>query len=1101
MKRLALLLAATATLTLLLAVPAWAAPVFDIHTSTNSTAAPGGTIEYFVIAANVGEEKSADLDEDGIADEPLHLQVTLPPGLTGLSSSVVQQGASTWDCSETDFSLHPTTIECANLTVTDPRVTSLRKVKVRIKAAVDPAASGVLTSRFEVTGGGAAPASALDPTLVTTDPPAFGIDAFDSRVSGDAAGSPYTQAGGHPYAISTAVFFDTLTNPIPSKGQTWPVEPAKDILVDLPPGFSGDPSATSGVRCSLAELSNSNGTDARPLCPPGSQIGVTTIFTAEGVLLGDPIPVFNVDPPPGVPARFGFSVGGSVVTLDGAVRSGGDYGLSVNVRNVPEGLALAGTELTFWGTPADPSHDVERACPGEAGPAAGGPICTTDLPLRAFLRNPTSCAGPQPTTMHADSWFHPGALSAEGTPLAGDPSWRSATVLSHNPPGFPASPLDPTTQWGEPQGTTGCDKVPFEPSITVRATSHAADTPTGLDVDLTMPQSSDPDEIDQADVRSARTSLPLGMVVNPAAAAGLVGCSQADVGLDNGADPKCPDASKIGSVEIDSPQLEDPLVGSIYQAKQFDNPAHSLLAFYTVAKGPGLIIKLAAHVEADPVTGRLTTVFEDDPQLPFDHYRLHFNDGPRAALINPPTCGTAVSHSVFTSWARPGEGVVSDDSFQITSGPNGRPCPNGLGGRPFDPRLEAGVSDPLAGATSPFALTLSREDGEQRLRDLTLDTPPGLSAYLKGVPYCPDAAIAAARARSNPGDGALELAAPSCPAASQIGTVSAGAGAGPIPYHVNTGRVYLAGPYKGAPLSLAIVVPAVAGPLDLGNVVVRAAAHVDPSDAHLRVLSDPLPQIIHGIPLDVRSVYVAIDRPRFTLAPTSCRPMSVDGALGGSDGAAASPSTHFQVAGCGALGFKPRLGLSLEGKTNRGAHPAFRAVLRARPGDANIGRAAVALPHSEFLDQAHIRTVCTRVQFAADACPPGSVYGHARAITPLLDQPLEGPVYLRSSNHRLPDLVAALRGQIEVDLDGRIDTVRGGIRNIFAVVPDAPVTKFVLKMKGGAKGLLQNSRNLCAGDFRASAVFEAQNGRARTLRPLLANDCGGKARKQHRRRR
>jgi len=1078
MKRLALLAATTATSTLLFAATASAAPILDVLTSANSSAAPGGTVEYFVQVINIGAETTPDLDENGLADEPHTLTVTLPPGLTGLSASVAGQGATTWDCSGTDFSLAPTTIACVNETVTDPHVNSLRRIRVRIKAGVDPAASGVLTAKFDLTGGGAAPASTADPTLITAEPPLFGLDAFDSQVSANAAGAASTQAGGHPYAISTAVFFNTLTNPIPNKGQTWPVEPTKDILVDLPPGFSGDPSATSGVKCSLAQLANSESTDARPLCPPGSQIGVSTIFTAEGLILGHPLPVFNVDPPPGVPARFGFNVGGSVVTLDGAVRSGSDYGLSVNVRNIPEGIALAGSTLTFWGVPTDPSHDVERACPGETGPGSGGATCTTDLPPRAFLRNPTSCSGPQPTTVHFDSWFHPGAQDAEGLPDLADPNWKAGSSLG--------------------QGTTGCDKVPFEPSITVEATSHAADSPTGLDVDLTMPQSSDPSEIGQADVRNARTSLPAGMVVNPAAAAGLVGCSEADVGLDNGADPKCPDASRIGTVEIDSPQLEDVLEGSIYQARQFENPAHSILAFYTVAKGPGLIIKLAAHVEADPQTGRLTTVFEDSPQLPFNHYRLHFNDGPRAALINPPTCGTATTESTFTSWARPDQKVASGDSFQITSGPNGTPCPNGLGGRPFAPKLDAGVTDPIAGAASPFALKISREDGEQRLRDLTVETPPGLSAYLRGVPYCPDAVISSIP-REVAGTGAAELASPACPAASQLGTVSAASGAGPIPYHVNTGRVYLAGPHKGAPLSLAIVVPAVAGPLDLGNVVVRAAIHVDPSDAQLTVVSDPLPQIVHGIPLSLRSVYVAIDRPHFTLAPTSCEPMSVNGALGGSDGGAAAPSSHFQVGGCAALGFKPKLGLRLFGKTDRGAHPKFQAVLRMPEGGANIDRVRVALPPSEILDQSHIRTICTRVQYAADACPAASIYGYARATTPLLDQPLQGPVYLRSSSHDLPDLVAALHGQIDIDLVGRIDSVHGGIRNTFAVVPDAPVSKFVLTMQGGKKGLLQNSRNLCRHTYRADVSFDAQNGLTRDPRPKLGNSCGGKARKKHQR--
>jgi hypothetical protein len=340
---------------------------------------------------------------------------------------------------------------------------------------------------------------------------------------------------------------------------------------------------------------------------------------------------------------------------------------------------------------------------------------------------------------------------------------------------------------------------------------------------------------------------------------------------------------------------------------------------------------------------------------------------------------------------------------------------------------------------------------------------------------------------------------PSCPAASQLGTVSAGAGSGPSPFFVQ-GKVYLAGPYKGAPLSIAIITPAVAGPFDLGAVVVRAGLYVDESTAQITVKSDPLPTILQGIPLDVRSVAVQVDRNQFTLNPTNCEEKAITAQLTSLAGAVASLQSHFQVGGCAGLGFKPSLKLSLKGATKRTGHPSLTATVTYPKGGSytNIARAQVTLPHSEFLDQAHIKTICTRVQFAAKACPAASVYGHAKAITPLLDAPLSGPVYLRSSNHELPDLVADLNGQVEVTLVGRVDTGKsGGIRNTFEAVPDAPVSKFVLSMQGGKKGLLVNSADICGKPQRAIVNLTAHNGKTLKMTPVIANSCGAKAKKGH----
>lgn len=617
-------------------------------------------------------------------------------------------------------------------------------------------------------------------------------------------------------------------------------------------------------------------------------------------------------------------------------------------------------------------------------------------------------------------------------------------------------------------------------------------------------------ELATANLRDAVVKLPPGLTVNPSSAAGLQGCGPAQLGLTTpvGVSPiqttpdpaRCPDASRLGTVEVETPLLDHPLPGAVYLAQPYENPFESLLAIYIAVHDPisGVVLKLAGRVEIGP-GGQLTTSFEENPQLPFEHFRLDFHGGARAPLKTPPTCGRYETTTTLTPWSAPETGPPATplDSYEITQAPGGGACPTSAGAQPNSPRFAAGTESLLAGAFTPFLLRLSRGDGSQVFRSLTITPPPGLLGKLAGLSYCPEAALAAAAARS----GVEEQAAPSCPASSEVGGVTVGAGAGPAPYHVD-GRAYLAGPYRDAPLSLAIVTPAVAGPYDLGTVVVRSALEVDPETAQITVESDPIPTELKGIPVDVRSIAVKVGRSEFTLNPTNCEAMGVTGALTSPLGSVAPLSSRFQVGECGRLKFTPRLSLSLKGKTRRGGNPAFKAVLRMGSGQANIARASVALPRAVLLDQGHIRTVCTRVQYAAAAghgagCPAGSVYGHARAHSPLLDRPLEGPVFLRSSSHELPDLVAALRGQIDVDLSGRIDSVnRGMIRNTFEVVPDAPVSRFVLTMRGGRKGLLQNSANVCRGKHRARVRFVSQSGRVHDSAPPLRGKCG-KAKRRH----
>jgi hypothetical protein len=518
-----------------------------------------------------------------------------------------------------------------------------------------------------------------------------------------------------------------------------------------------------------------------------------------------------------------------------------------------------------------------------------------------------------------------------------------------------------------------------------------------------------------------------------------------------------------------------------------------LIAIYIAAADPvsGVVLKLAGHVEADPVTGQLTTRFTDNPQLPFEDLDVNFFGGPRAALRSPATCGAYATTSTMTPWSAPqsGPAATGSDSFTVTSAPGGGGCAPTEAAQPHQPSFSAGTVAPVAGEPSPFVLRLQREDGSQTLRGLNVSLPRGLLAKLAGVPYCADSAIAEASSKS----GTAEQAGPSCPAASQVGTVSVGAGAGTSPFFV-AGKAYLAGPYKGAPLSLAIVTPALAGPFDLGTVVVRAALQVDPETAQVRVISDPIPTILQGIPLDVRSIAVNVDRPDFTLNPTNCEPTAVNGEAVSLAGQVAPLSNRFQVGGCRGLDFSPDLSIKLTGKTKRTGHPALQAVLQAKAGEANIGTAVVTLPPGEQIDNAHVQQPCTRVQFDAKQCPARTILGRARATSPLLDAPLEGPVYFRANggSHPLPDIVADLEGQIDIVLVGHIDAVHARVRTTFDAVPDAPVSRFTLNLFGGKKGLLINNRDICARPYRAQVKMTGQNGKRHDFQPIVRASCGKK---------
>jgi len=1002
----------------------------------NTTVAPGGTLVYLVQVRNVG-----DTGTDG---STVTLTVTLPPGITGVSVTDITGAFSCPGAAGASVVVCTTGANVSGVILT-------------VVTTVDVAApDGVVrTATFDLDGGGAAAAGhTVDPVTITTAPPAFGIDAFDGLVS-DAAGNPLTQAGAHPFALLTSIDFDTYTDPSPVVGDVSPVEDAKDVVVGLPPGLVGNPTSVS--ECTITELANAVRIEPNPLCAVTDQVGVTSVQATGGAIFG-PIPVFNMAPPPGVPARFGFNVEGTVVVLDAEVRSGGDYGLNVRSTNIPQGLSIVGTSFTFWGVPSDPSHDPERACRGQKNPWAGGPTCSSGASRKAFFRNPTSCTAPGAgltATISADSWQHPGIFV-------------QASFVSHLLPGYPFAPFD----WGPQQGPDGCDGVPFDPVLSGQPVAGVkAGTPAAFTFDLTIPQTDDPNAISQSDLRKAVVTLPTGVRVNPASADGLGACSSAQIALRSSNAPSCPDSSRLGDVTIDTPLLKEAVTGNIYLATPFDNPFDSLLAVYIVASARGVVIKLPGAVSANPVTGQITTTFDNNPQLPFERLHLVFRGGTRAPLATPRRCGTYTTHAVLTGWN--GRPVVSDSSFTLSENARGRACP-----AQFSPGFRAGTESNSAGSSSSFLLRFTRGDEDQDLRALTVHLPKGLTGKIANAELCSDVAV-----RTD-----------SCPAGSKIGDVTVGAGAGSAPFFITNGRAYLTGPYKGAPFGVAIQVPAVAGPLNLGLVSVRSSLFVDKHDATVRIVSDPLPTILQGIPLDVRDVRVNVNKPGFFLNPTSCAEKTIGARLTSTEGLVAKLSHRFQAGDCGSLGFKPRMVMLVGGKghTRRGQTSPFTTrVTMPLKDQANLKFVRVSLPTTINARLNTINDACTRSEFDADVskCMHAKA-GTAVASTPLLRDPLRGTVYFVRNGHPIPDLFVALRGQVSFDLIGRI-TIPGGkhLATTFAAAPDVPIRAFTLRLLGGPRtASIGAAKNLCSAKSRratAAVDYIAQSGRVLQLNQHL----------------
>jgi hypothetical protein len=881
-------------------------------------------------------------------------------------------------------------------------------------------------------------------------PGAAGFDV--AAIKADA--SPANGANSHPFALTTTIGF--------AAGG----EDVRDIYLELPPGLFENPNSVAKCRQAQFQTPRSSPFETSrsgESCSDASQIGVVSIQTSSG---RRDFGVFNLVPAPGRLSEFGAAPFGAPIVFTPSIReAGGEYGITLASHDFTQLFHLEGMELTIWGEPWSPAHNGQRGnCLNEVTPTSPFGSCPTAIAEResrsgTYLTMPTTCANPLTYRLRADSWAQPQVTEARSSVAA--------------------------------ENLEGCDQLGQVALVSALPTSTLASSPTGFNIQLSA---------SQAGIRKAVFALPEGMTINPSVGAGLAACTEAQYAAESAFSAPgaaCPSAAKIGVVTLETPLSEEPLKGGVFIAKPFANPFGSAYALYFIAKAPerGFLFRVAGRLDADPRSGRLVATFEPLPRLPYSNLKLSFREGQRAPLVTPPACGSYSTRITLSPWTDPSTSTSQVSNFKLLSGSAGGGCP--AGGAPFAPKAVAGTLNPSAGSYTSFYLHLTRGDAEQEITSYSTMLPPGLLGKIAGIPFCPDAAIAAARGRS----GIPELEAPSCPAASQIGRTYSGYGAGLAPAY-SPGRFYLAGPYHGAPLSVVAINPAIVGPFDLGTIVIRSAIHVDPHTARVSIDSadsDPIPHIFAGIPLRLRDVRIYMDRPGFMLNPTSCAPFQIGSALTGSDAPFTDPrattaqvAVPFQAFDCSSLKFAPKVALGLKGGSRRGDFQRLKVTVTPRVTDAGIASAAVTLPPSIFLAQSHIRAVCTRGQSAADACPAGSIVGAVSAQTPLLSETLEGPLYLRSSGNPLPDLVAVLRGAggIRIVLEGRVDSFQGGLRGSFEGLPDAPVSKFTMTIFGGRKrGILVGAENLCRKPQFAIARLIGQNNLGEALKPRLDVSC------------
>jgi hypothetical protein len=995
--------------------------------------------QVYVTASNLGD---ANADDGGTA--PITLADKLPAGLKAVSIEGLAGQAGGFE-GEVECSLASLTCTLAH-----HHLTPYREIEARVDVVVEHEPAPGEENEVTISGGEAQGTSIRRLLRIGDTPAQFGVENYELS-SEEEGGAPATQAGSHPFQLTTTIALNQTL------GEE-PVALTKDLNFKLPPGLIGNPIVLP--RCRLADFLNE-------ACPPDTAIGVATpVINEEARGIGVPkitVPLFNLEPAIGEPARFGFlPTNITPVFIDTSVRTGGDYGITSSVDNIEQVSGFLSSEVTIWGAPGDPRHDISRgyACLNQQ------PSCKPQQEVHPppFLSLPTSCTGPLTTSVETDSWTQPGDFQSF-------------------PSREPMSEMD------------GCNRLPFSPSISVAPDGQAASKPSGLTVDVHVPQeeSLNGAGLSESDVRDTTVALPPGVTIDPAGADGLEACSEAEIGYLPGqsspprelrftsglpapkgapAEPFCPNASKIGTVKIKLPILENPLEGSVYLATQNTNPFGSLVAIYIVAEEPisGVLVKLPGEVSLDRVTGQIVTTLLNTPQAPFEDAELHFFGEDRAPLATPAHCGTYTTTASIAPWSGNEAGQPSS-SFQIVSGPDGTACQNPL---QFAPSLTAGTTSIQAGGFSPFTMTMSREDGQQNLQAISLRMPPGLSGLLSSVKLC--------------GEPQADLG--TCGKESEIGETVVSVGLGSNPFSVRGGKVFITEGYEGAPYGLSIVNPAKAGPFDLGQVVVRAKIEVDPTTAALTITTDnsgpyKIPSILDGIPLEIKHVNVTIDRPGFTFNPTNCNPMRITGSLSSTEGATSALSVPLQVTNCAVLGFKPGFSVSTSGKTSRANGASLHVKLtypRAPFGSqANIAKVKVDLPKQLPSRLTTLQKACPDKTFDQNPalCSPESRVGQAMALTPLLPVPLSGPAYFVShGGAKFPELIIVLSGYgTTIQLRAETFINKAGITSsTFRTVPDAPVGSFELTLPQGKYSALAANGNLCKSTLKMPTAFTAQNG-------------------------
>jgi hypothetical protein len=1020
---------------------------------------------------------------------------TLPEGVTATNAGSIGHGSGVnrqpekitlerqgWICSGNAAGPPPrlagaTVITCTNEEGEDSRPggagtpgygergAELLGIAVHVSAEAAEDAGPPKLNHVTVAGGGApTPASATDPITISSMPSPFRFTNPDVWFS-NRDGTLDTQAGSHPYAATFDFGLATMLNQ--KRELSVDGNEPRHIEVQLPPGFVGDPTAVT--QCTRQQFMLS-------LCPEDSQIG---IFLVQDLSTGDKLRIFNLAPPPGVPAEFGFTIYGDTTYIDSRVRSGSDYGITSDVFNTPQ-VELYKSTAIIWGVPGDQSHDRFRAageqvCSEEQMEFAGSPCSRVFHPnLKPFLTLPTACGLPPKFKLRATSWQHP-----DMAPIEDSVEWHDSS--------------------GAPVGLTGCSHLAFAPQIMTAPDTARADTPAGLTVEVKPPVGglADPEGLSSSDIQNTTVTLPEGLVINPGQAAGLQACQETDASLKaNDEAAVCPGASKVGVVDIETPLLPHSLKGDVYVLQS--NPPN--LKLLVTAVGEGVNLKLVGNVHLDEQTGRLTTKFDGTPELPFTNFKLSFSGGAQAALDTPTQCGVYTTTSDFNPWSGP---FVADTfpigQFSLTEGPGGGPCPSNP--LPFSPSLVAGATTDQAGGFTDFSLLLQRGDGQQRIERLAFRAPAGLSAMLSQVSLCPEP----------------QAALGSCSAASHIGHAVVASGPGPYPLVLPQPgapelAIYLTGPYKGAPFGLSIVTPVIAGPFDLGTIITRAKIEVDPTTAQITVTTDPLPQVVKGVPTDLRQVQSVIDRPGFMFNPTNCNPQAFSGTAwgtpppgAGGPGTTAAISSHFGVGSCRSLEFHPKFSVSTPARTSKATGAALTAKVaypKAPQGtQSEITKVKVELPKQLPSQLKTLQKACLAAVFEANpaACPPESIVGHAIVHTQLLPVPLTGPAYFVShGGEAFPSLTIVLQGYgVTVDLVGSTFISKAGITSTtFKTVPDVPFETFELTLPQGKYAALganlppKAHNSFCGQNLKMPTLFQAQNGlETRQNTPITITGC------------